>query len=434
MKQMASRMTLVCVSRCAFIRTLVPRSFGLHQIMTQSTFSNDEVQRYSRQLILPEIGMDGQRKLKSASVLIVGAGGLGCPASQYLAAAGIGRIGLMDADVVEMSNLHRQILHRENGIGTPKTESVIQSLAALNSNVMFDNLPEKLSRENALQTVQKYDIVVDATDNVVARYLISDVCVLAGKPLVSGSALRFDGQLTVYNYDEHTPCYRCLFPTPPPPGTVTNCSDGGVLGVVPGIIGSIQALETIKLAVGMRPAYAGIMLLFDGLTGVFRNIRIRSKARNCASCSANRSIGPELMDYESFCGTQTCSTGGLKILLPFERLSVHEYKNQVLDRDVDHILIDVRPKVEADIVKLDHALSVPLPDLTKADGTGLRVVRDALAEKKQVYVMCRRGNASQKAVRFLKDRLAEETESEIKDLTGGLDAWRTEIDPSIPSY
>lgn len=404
------------------------------RVMAQSTLSNEEIQRYSRQLILPEIGVEGQKRLKSASVLIVGAGGLGCPASQYLAAAGFGRIGLIDADVVEMSNLHRQILHREDRIGVPKTDSVIQSLKSLNSNVTFDNLNTKLQAGNAVGIVKDYDIVIDATDNVVARYLISDVCVLTGKPLVSGSALRFDGQLTVYNYDKNTPCYRCLFPTPPPPGTVTNCSDGGVLGVVPGIIGSIQAMEAIKLAVGMRPAYAGTMLLFDGLSGVFRNIRIRSKAKNCISCSENKTIGPELVDYETFCGTATCVTTGLKILMPFERLSVTDYKKDVLDENVDHVLIDVRPKVEADIVKLPHAVSYPLSELTSTDGTGLKYVRSLLEEKKQVYVMCRRGNASQKAVRFLKDHVAHETESEIKDLTGGLEAWRTEIDHSIPSY
>lgn len=384
---------------------------------------------------MPEIGVAGQKRMKETSVLIVGCGGLGCPASLYLTAAGIGRIGLIDADNVEISNLHRQVLHTENRVGLPKTESAVQSLSQLNHNVDLEPITMKLTRANAIEIISKYDIIVDATDNVVARYLINDACVLSGKPLVSGSALRFDGQLTVYNYNKSTPCYRCLFPTPPPAGTVTNCSDGGVIGVVPGIIGSLQALETIKLAAGLEPSYAGVLLLFDGRSGQFRNIKIRSKKSDCAVCSANATVGEDLIDYEKFCGTATCSTG-LNILLPFERLSVTEYKEQVMDAKKDHVLIDVRPQVEQDIVKLPHAETIPLGELTNGRN-GIDRVSKLISEAgtKNVYFICRRGNASQKAVRFVKDNLSgSDDELEVKDLVGGLTAWRDLIDPSIASY
>lgn len=398
-----------------------------------TTLSADEVARYSRQLILPEIGVEGQKKLKSSSVLIVGCGGLGCPSSLYLTAAGFGKIGLVDADVVETSNLHRQVLHREDTVGIPKTTSAEKELLALNSNVSFEKFSTRLTKSNALDIIRNFDIVIDATDNVIARYLISDACVLTGKPLVSGSALRFDGQLTVYNFDQNSPCYRCLFPTPPPPGTVTNCSDGGVIGVVPGIIGTLQAMEAIKIAVGMRPSYAGTMLLYDGLEGRFRNIKIRSKRSDCIACSDKRTLDHHLMDYEAFCGQQTCAPQGLKILLPFERVQVTEYKREVLDAKVDHVLIDVRPKVEQDIVKLPHSVTIPLQELTK-NTEGLKFVEDQLQKKKPVYVMCRKGNASQKAVRFLKDNLTVVDPSDIKDLEGGLEAWIKEVDQSLPVY
>lgn len=402
--------------------------------MSSSSLTQDEVSRYSRQLIMPEIGVAGQKRMKETSVLVVGCGGLGCPASLYLTAAGIGQIGLIDADKVELSNLHRQVLHTEDRIGIDKTDSAVQALKPLNHNVNLKPITTKLTRANALEIVSEYDIVVDATDNVVARYLINDACVLTGKPLVSGSALRFDGQLTVYHYNETSPCYRCLFPTPPPAGTVTNCSDGGVIGVVPGIIGTLQALEVIKIAAGLEPAYAGQMLLFDGQSGQFRHIKIRNKRPDCAVCSPKATIGKELIDYEQFCGTPPCVTG-LSILLPFERLSVTEYKEQVMDVKKDHVLIDVRPKVEQDIVKLPHSETIPLGELTS--GTeGINRVTNLISKAgtKNVYVMCRRGNASQKAVRFLKDHLTLQDDLEIKDLVGGIEAWRKQIDSSIPSY
>lgn len=400
--------------------------------------TSEETARYSRQLILPEIGVGGQMKMKKSSVLIVGCGGLGCPAAQYLAAAGIGTIGLVDGDVVEKSNLHRQILHREDRIGMEKTKSIIESLKTLNSNVSFTEISERLSRENAMDIVKDFDLVIDATDNAKARYLLSDVCVLSRKALISGAALRFEGQLTVYNYDETTPCFRCLFPKPPPPETVTNCSDGGVLGVIPGIIGSMEALEAIKIVAGIRPSFAGQMLLFDGMSGTFRTIRIRSRRKDCVSCGENGSIKEDLIDYETFLSTPTCATPGevLKILLPFERVSCREYKEQVLDSKIHHVLIDVRPRVEADIVKLPHAVNIPLAELSKDEGFKQFHQLLETNESKTVFVMCRKGNASQKAVRLIKDRLSSLTEQEleVKDIIGGISVWSEEIDPSLPTY
>lgn len=412
--------------------------------------TSDETSRYSRQLILPEIGVAGQMKMKNSSVLIVGCGGLGCPAAQYLAAGGVGRIGLVDGDVVERSNLHRQILHREERVGMKKTESIVDSLKTLNSNVSFSEIRERLSRENALDIVKDFDLVIDATDNAMARYLLSDVCVLSRKPLVSGAALRFEGQLTVYNYDETTPCFRCIFPNPPPPETVTSCTDGGVLGVVPGIIGSLLALEAIKIMVGIRPSFAGQMLLFDGMGGTFRTIRIRNRRKNCVSCGEKATIDENLIDYEKFVSAPICAPSGntLKILLPFERISCKEYK-QVLDSNINHVLIDVRPEVEADIVKLEHAINIPLKELSTEDG--FRRLHQVMEMKKtrNVFVMCRRGNASQKAVRIIKDRLSLQEqeqktvrmedsssldEQDVRDIIGGITAWSEEVDPSLPTY
>lgn len=405
--------------------------------MSGNTLTSDEVARYSRQLIMPEIGVQGQQKLKSTSVLIVGCGGLGCPAALYLTAAGFGRIGLVDADTVEKSNLHRQVLHREQRIGELKTQSAVDGLDGLNSNVNFEQFNTRLTRDNAIGIISKFDIILDATDNAMTRYLLSDACVVARKPLVSGAALRFEGQLTVYNYDHESPCYRCLFPSPPPPGTVTNCSDGGVIGVVPGIIGSLQALETIKIGAGIRPAFSGRMLLFDGLEGTFRNIKIRGKSDKCVSCGPNATITSDLIDYEAFCGTPTCSPPGevFKILLPFERVSCKEFKEQVLDQKVPHVLIDVRSKNEAEINMLPDAVNIPLQEIMA--GGGLKRLQVLLQERnaQELYVMCRRGNASQKAVRFIKDNLVhEKVAQDAKDLMGGIEGWSRDVDPTIPTY
>lgn len=402
--------------------------------------NKDEVARYSRQLLMPEIGKEGQLKLKSTKVLIVGCGGLGCPSGLYLAAAGIGTIGLLDDDVVETNNLHRQVLHRESTIGTPKTQSAAAALRGLNSNVTCVCHQSRLTRENALDIVKDYDIVIDATDNAMTRYLLSDVCVLLNKPMVSGSALRFEGQLTVYNFNDEnisSPCYRCLFPKPPPAGTVTNCSDGGVLGVVPGIIGSMQALETLKIALGMRPNFTGKMYLFDGLSGIVRTIQLRPRQSNCVSCGPNATITKDLINYQEFCGVVNCAekSATLKILAPEERMSAQEYKEKVLDTGVDHLLVDVRSKLQADITKLPNAVNIPLDDLQTENG--LERLKKFIEESnaKRLYFMCRRGNASQKAVRLIKEKTNLDKEVEdLRDIIGGLEYWAREIDPEFPMY
>jgi adenylyltransferase/sulfurtransferase len=282
--------------------------------------------------------------------------------------------------------------------------------------------------------INKYDLVVDATDNAMARYLLSDVCVLTKKPLVSGSALRFEGQLTVYNYDEESPCYRCLFPNPPPPGTVTNCNDGGVLGVVPGIIGNLQALEVIKIAIGQKPSFAGKMLLFDGLRGDFKSVKIRGKKKGCISCGPEATIGRDLMDYEKFVGVQTCAGPGLQILAPEERVQGRDYKEQVLEKGIPHVLIDVRPKLQADITKLDNAVNIPLEELQKPGG--IQRVKELLEESGSttIYVMCRRGNASQRGVKLLKEAFGHEKGHHVQDIVGGIEAWSQQVDPNIPMY
>ena len=400
-----------------------------------SDLTKEEISRYSRQLLLPEIGKEGQVKLKSASVLIVGCGGLGCPCAVHLAASGIGKIGLVDHDKVELSNLHRQFLHTESRVGTSKASSIKESLNQLNSDVDYVVYDTKFNRANAVEIVKEYDVIVDATDNAPTRYLINDASVVSGKPLVSGAALRFEGQLTIYHYDKETPCYRCLFPKPPVPGTVTNCSDGGVLGVIPGIIGSLQALEVIKIITGLEPSYAGKMLLFDGLAGSFRTVTIRGRSKDCAVCGDSPSIGPELVDYEDFCGTPMCEENrSLKILAPEERLTCSEYKESVVDKDVPHLLIDVRPAVQASVFKLNHAYNIPLSKITNNDG--MNNLKEMIEENKvnKVYFICRRGNASQKACRFTKENLTDIDNIEFKDIIGGMTSWAKEIDTETPIF
>lgn len=366
-------------------------------------------------------------------MLLVGCGGLGSPCGLYLAAAGIGKIGLLDYDKVDTSNLHRQIVHSESTIGMQKTESALERLQTLNSNLQYEVISSKLSRANAVDIIEKFDIVVDGSDNAPTRYMVSDACVISKKPLVSGAALKFEGQLTTYNYDENTPCYRCLFPSPPPAHTVTNCSDGGVLGVVPGIIGSLQALEVIKIALGMKPSYAGRMLLFDGLGGQFREVKIRNKKVDCAACGTNPTINRELIDYEKFCGTPACEQARMQNILTLdERITCREYKS-ILDQKQSHLLIDVRPSVQANIVKLENAINIPLETIVK--GEGLKQIEHLIEEKsvKQVYFMCRRGIASQQACRVVKERLNFDS-VEFKDVIGGITSWSEEIDPSVPVY
>ncbi|XP_013800490.2 adenylyltransferase and sulfurtransferase MOCS3 [Apteryx mantelli] len=414
----------------------------LPPLAAQASLSRAAILRYSRQLVLPELGVRGQLRLARCSVLVVGCGGLGCPLAQYLAAAGVGRLGLLDHDVVETSNLHRQVLHAEGGRGLPKAVSAAAALRLLNSTVQYVPYCGALSARSALQLVRQYDVVADCSDNVPTRYLVNDACVLAGKPLVSGSALRLEGQLVVYNY-RGGPCYRCLFPKPPPPETVTNCADGGVLGVVPGIMGCIQALEVLKIASGMGSSFGQFMLMFDAREGRFRNIRLRPKKPDCAVCGDNPSVTC-LQDYEAFCGssaTDKCRT--LHLLSSKDRISVEEYK-KVLDEQVPHVLLDVRPQVEVDICRLVHAVHIPLSKLEEKNEECLKYLEKRICEEKQgtngktafpVYVVCKLGNDSQKAVRILQELPVKELGSVLaKDIKGGLMAWATKIDPTFPQY
>ncbi|NP_001089319.1 adenylyltransferase and sulfurtransferase MOCS3 [Xenopus laevis] len=408
--------------------------------LNKSCLTNPDILRYSRQLVLPDLGVQGQLKLSKASVLVIGCGGLGCPVAQYLAASGIGRLGLLDYDVVEMSNLHRQVLHGENRLGMSKSVSVAKTLRKLNSAVVYLPYHISLNPENALQIIQQYDIIADCSDNVPTRYLVNDTCVLAGKPLVSASALRWEGQLTVYNYHQG-PCYRCLFPKPPPSETVTNCADGGVLGIVPGIIGSLQALEVLKIASGMAPSYSGVLLMFDALEGRFRNIKIRGKKNDCAACS-NPSETAILQDYEAFCGSSASDKCRmLRLLSRDERLSVEEYK-RLLDDHVPHILMDVRPQPEVDICRLPHSIHIPLKGLEEKNEKWVSFLRTKIAElitagnrtEKTVITICKLGNDSQIAVKILQDLFGKEDLFIAKDVQGGLMAWAENIDPMFPRY
>ncbi|XP_008833375.1 adenylyltransferase and sulfurtransferase MOCS3 [Nannospalax galili] len=409
----------------------------------RAALSRDEILRYSRQLLLPELGMRGQLRLAAASVLVVGCGGLGCPLAQYLAAAGVGRLGLVDHDVVETSNLARQVLHGEALAGCAKAFSAAAALRRLNSAVQYVPYAQALSPVSALELVRGYDVVADCSDNVPTRYLVNDACVLAGRPLVSASALRFEGQLTVYNCADG-PCYRCVFPEPPPAETVTNCADGGVLGVVPGVLGCLQALEVLKIAAGLGPSYSGSLLLFDGLRGHFRSIRLRRRRPDCAVCGQQPSV-TGLQDYEAFCGSSaTDKCRSLKLLSPDERVSVTDYK-RLLDSGSPHLLLDVRPQVEVDICRLPHALHIPLNLLERRNGESLKLLAEAIQKEKRerkegapvpLYVICKLGNDSQRAVRILQSLTAAQELDflTVQDVVGGLMAWAAKIDGTFPQY
>ncbi|KAF9931339.1 Molybdenum cofactor synthesis protein 3 [Mortierella alpina] len=398
----------------------------LHKV---AQLTNPEIARYGRQLILPGFGIQGQMDLRNCSMLIVGAGGLGASSALYLGASGVGRLGIVDHDTVDISNLHRQVIHNEARQGMSKAESAALSVRLLNPHceVIVHNLV--LESSNAQPIIDAYDIVIDATDNVATRYLLNDACVLGRKPLVSGSALRLDGQLTVYNYNGG-PCYRCLFPTPPPAETVTNCSDGGVLGVVPGTIGCLQALEAIKIATGMSAKDPPTMTLFSANTStMFRTIKLRKRKSECIVCGDAPTI-TKLIDYVRFCGSSATDKTPDLLLIPLqERLTCDTYK-KIREEQMPHLLLDVREKVQFDICSLPSSLNIPLKVLPDE----IEKVKSRLGNNtdQPVYVVCRRGNDSQPAVRILQEHGI--TTGEIKDLVGGLDRWADRIDPDFPKY
>ncbi len=377
--------------------------------------SKEEIQRYSRHLIMPEVGMDGQLKLARAKVLMIGAGGLGAPLGLYLAAAGVGRLGIVDFDVVDFTNLQRQITFSTSDVGRPKIQAAKERLAGLNPQIRIDTYETRLTSDNALDLFRDYDIVVDGTDNFPTRYLVNDACVLLGKPNVYGSIFRFEGQATVFNYPAG-PCYRCLYPEPPPPGLVPSCAEGGVLGVLPGIVGAIQAMETIKLILGAGEPLAGRLLLFDALAMQFRELRLR-KNPACPICGEHRTI-TKLIDYEEFCGIRgeetTPVTNGIPEITP------RELKTR-LDRGDDLFILDVREPHEYQICNL-HGHLIPLGELPK------RV--SELDSSREIVAHCRSGKRSADAVEFLKQAGFHK----IWNLKGGILAWSDEVDPSVPKY
>ncbi|CAN6841916.1 hypothetical protein Bca4012_048905 [Brassica carinata] len=400
--------------------------------------SPDQIYRYSRQLLLPSFGVEAQSNLLKSSVLVIGAGGLGSPALLYLAACGLGRLGIIDHDVVELNNMHRQIIHTEAFIGQPKVKSAAAACRSINSTIKVDEYVDALRTSNALEILSQYDIIVDATDNPPSRYMISDCCVLLGKPLVSGAALGMEGQLTVYNH-KGGPCYRCLFPTPPPTTACQRCSDSGVLGVVPGVIGCLQALETIKLASLVGEPLSERMLLFDALSARIRIVKIRGRSAQCTVCGDTSSFSKQQFkdfDYEDF--TQfPLSAGPLNILPQESRINSKEFK-EILDKKEQHVLLDVRPAHHYKIVSLPDSLNIPLANLEAR----LDELTFALKEKQEghgntgsctnpsIYVVCRRGNDSQRAVEYLR----ESGFDTAKDIIGGLEAWAADVNPTFPTY
>ena len=376
--------------------------------------SHEELLRYSRHLTLPDVGLAGQAKLKDARVLLIGAGGLGSPAALYLAAAGIGTIGLVDFDLVDRSNLQRQILHGTSGIGTPKTDSARARLQDVNPHVTIETFAERLSSANALEIVRDFDIVIDGSDNFPTRYLVNDACVLLGKPNVYGAVFRFDGQVSVFDATRG-PCYRCLYAEPPPPDLVPSCAEGGVLGVLPGIIGSLQALEAMKLIVGFGESLIGRLVLFDGRRMQFRELALE-KDPDCPVCGENPTV-TTLIDYEAFCGVGAGSPesgDGVEI-------SARDLQHERA-RKPNLLLIDVREPLEAEIAHIDGARNIPLRDLparlAELPGHGA------------IVTLCHHGPRSLKAREILKGAGF----GNVRSLAGGIDAWSREVDDSIPRY
>ncbi|WP_448591512.1 molybdopterin-synthase adenylyltransferase MoeB [Thermoflexus hugenholtzii] len=376
--------------------------------------TNEEIRRYSRHLLMPEVGLTGQKKLKAASVLIIGAGGLGSPAALYLAAAGVGRIGLVDFDVVDESNLQRQILHGTSWVGKPKLASAKARLLDLNPDITVETHETVLTSANALEILKDYDIIIDGTDNFPTRYLVNDACVFLGKPLVYGSIFRFEGQATVFDA-RVGPCYRCLYPEPPPPGLVPSCAEGGVFGVLPGVIGAIQATEAIKLIIGQGEPLIGRLLLYDALSMRFRELKLR-KNPACPVCGENPTIR-ELIDYEAFCGVRVT---GEEIGASFS-VTPEEFK-EMLERGERIEIIDVREPVEWEICRIPGAKLIPLSQLTSR--------LHEIDQTKKVIVYCHTGQRSALAVKLLRD--VGITRS--YNLAGGIDAYAARIDSSIPRY
>jgi sulfur-carrier protein adenylyltransferase/sulfurtransferase len=401
--------------RSGDVLTIVPSIAGGSPAAadTKQSLSHAEMLRYSRHLLLPEVGVSGQRKLKAARVLTVGAGGLGSPLSLYLAAAGVGTIGIVDFDLVDVTNLQRQIVHGTSTLGRPKLDSAEERLTDLNPNVNIERHETRLTSQNAMEILREYDIVVDGTDNFPTRYLVNDACVLLGKPNVYGSIFRFEGQASLF-YAEQGPCYRCLYSEPPPPGLVPSCAEGGVLGVLPGIIGSIQALETIKWIIGAGDSLVGRLLLFDALKLRFRELELR-KDPACPLCGSNPSIR-ELIDYEAFCGI------GAEPSYEGPEISAEELKVELDRKGGELVLIDVREPHEWEIAHIEGARLIPLNQLPERLGE--------LNGHSEIVTHCHHGARSMKALEILKGAGF----SKVRSLAGGIDTWAERVEPGLARY
>jgi sulfur-carrier protein adenylyltransferase/sulfurtransferase len=379
------------------------------------TLSKEEILRYSRHLIMPEVGMEGQLKLKAAKVLCIGTGGLGAPLGLYLAAAGVGRIGLVDFDVVDFTNLQRQVLFGTTDVGRPKISAAADRLRNINPEIQIDTFETHLDSSNALELFKDYDIIVDGTDNFPTRYLVNDACVILGKPNVYGSIFRFEGQITVFGYPGG-PCYRCLYPEPPPPGLVPSCAEGGVLGVLPGIVGTIQAAETLKLIIGKGEPLIGRLLLFDALAMKFRELKLR-KNPECPVCGEHPTV-TKLIDYVEFCGIRGEEAPSTVTNIP--EISPKELKAR-LDKGDDIYVLDVREPHEYQICNINGHL-IPLGELPK------RV--HELDSSREIVAHCKSGKRSAQAVEFLQKAGFKK----IANLKGGILAWSDEVDPKVPKY
>ena len=382
--------------------------------------SNDEVKRYSRHLIMPEVGVEGQEKLKKGSVLCIGAGGLGSPAALYLAAAGVGRIGIVDFDVVDFSNLQRQVIHGTPDVGRSKLASAKDRLLALNPHITIETYETALSSKNALELFKPYDVILDGTDNFPTRYLTNDACVILGKPNAYGSIFRFEGQASVFA-TKGGPCYRCLYPEPPPPGLVPSCAEGGVLGVLPGVVGTIQATEAIKLIMGIGEPLIGRFLIYDALRMKFRELKLK-KDPDCPVCGTNPTVR-ELIDYEQFCGVAPAAPE-VTVSAPTNsetETDVKELKRKI-DAKEDFFLLDVREPNEFQIGRIPGSTLIPLGEVPQ------RV--NEIPRDKEIVVHCKMGARSATAAAFLRQK----GYTNVKNLKGGILDWSDKIDPSVPKY
>lgn len=389
----------------------------LNPNLDEIQLTKDDYERYSRHLILPEVGLEGQKRLKAAAVLCIGTGGLGSPLLLYLAAAGIGRIGIVDFDVVDNSNLQRQVIHGTSWVGKPKIESAKNRIHEINPDCQVDLYETRLSSENALDILKPYDVVVDGTDNFPTRYLVNDACVLLDKPNVYGSIFRFEGQATVFNY-EGGPNYRDLYPEPPPPGMVPSCAEGGVLGVLCGIIGTIQATETVKIILGQGNTLSGRLMLYNALEMSFRELKLRP--------NPVRPVIEKLIDYEQFCGIPQAKAQEAQQQMDISEMTVKDLKELIDSGKKDYLLLDVRNPHEYEIGKIPGSVLIPLGDIE--NGSGVEKVKEML-NGHRLIAHCKMGGRSAKALGILKQAGIEGT-----NVKGGITAWSKEIDSSIPTY